>query len=839
METEIVDEIQEYSTASLHANETENSLNRKDEHLKENYSEETKLTSFEVVDAPGQVVPSQGCLKSEIEASQNNEHSTVPQASLEAMGYLEESENFSKQSEINPDKLSEGREFEQFTSPLVQGDAVKTFHWPPIGFKDQINEGVKTSKQDTFDQVVSHTNVENNDNGDPIAKQVPQMNTISYTSSNETNLSETKSSHKEYHNLTSILKKDDHQAKKTVHFRENIVSVKFYDISDEEDSDNDTVILSDPEEDDLRDQEVPLNTYDDYNTNVYHPSSTNLNFIPQFTFPPVLKITNCELYDTIDDDDEQIMAIMEDNDGREQLRTNEIYLHDSVSGSQDDHLTAKEVVTLYKNPDNVFHEGSTTEYQDDQITSIEVIKLSESPEEALDIIEIQTPYALAKNGIDRNGGYLKVNAYKNMDGTFKAESLVANQRTLTDVKTLTETSEEELEVHTPMTQNGIERQSRNEHHDDQLTSMKVTETIIENAEEMKAPVTTTEFGRLVSYDEENTSELQDGQRTCKDVKTLTETPVEVREVQAPTTKNKIEPLEDDLEINADKYVKETWKTESESSVVKESTLALQTVNQNIENSVGIVNSTTCAGNETETKVLITKVNALQVDSKVYTLLDALKSAPKNSITDGYNIMEGRSTEENFVQQVTSPKRFLGGTMASMNMLPEGQIPQFNAQRLNKMKGKLTMSDMVEKWLEASQKPDVVLHDEAVTMEESIGNRIALKCQAPCIDKPTVCNYYSNPNSNISAPLTTENVGLPATDTTGLPAENIIRKPELITEDKSESAQVDVPRESKESSDSCVEVTPSSSSGRLAFHGSCGSNFLWRGPRSINTLILDE
>ena len=633
---------------------------------------------------------------------------------------------------------------------------------------------------DTFDQVVSHTNVENNDNGDPIAKQVPQINTISYTSSNETNPSETKSSHKEYHNLTSILKKDDNQAKKTVHFRENIVSVKFYDISDEEDSDNDTVILSDPEEDDLRDQEVPFNTYDDYNTNVYHPSSTNLSFIPQFTFPPVLKITNCELYDTLDDDDEQIMAIMEDNDGREQLRTNdlatdEIYLHESISGSQDDHLTAKEVVT----------QGSTTEYQDDQITSIEVIKLSENPEEALEIIEIQTP--LAKNGI--------------------------------------ETSEEEIVVPTSMTQNGIERQSRNEHHDDQLTSMKVTETIIENPEEMKAPVTTTEIRRLVSYDEENTSELQDGQRTCKDVKTLTETPVEakeIKEVQTPAAKNKIEPLEEDLEIK---------RTESESLVVKESTSALETVNQSIENSAVIVNSTTCAGSEAETKVLITKVNALQVHSKVYTLLGALKAAPKNSITDGSNTMEGRSTEENCVQQATSPERFLRGTMASMNMSPEGKIPQFNAQLLHKMKGKLTRSDMVAKWLEASQKPDAVLHDETVTMEESCGIRIALKCQAPCIDKPTVCNYYSNPNSTNSAPLTIENVGPPVIDMT--------EKLELITEDKSEPAQVDVPRESKESSDAGVEVTPSRSSGRLAFHGNCGSNFLWRGPRSINSLILEE
>jgi hypothetical protein len=65
------------------------------------------------------------------------------------------------------------------------------------------------------------------------------------------------------------------------------------------------------------------------------------------------------------------------------------------------------------------------------------------------------------------------------------------------------------------------------------------------------------------------------------------------------------------------------------------------------------------------------------------------------------------------------------------------------------------------------------------------------------------------------------------------------KLELITEDKSEPAQVDVPRESKESSDAGVEVTPSRSSGRLAFHGNCGSNFLWRGPRSINSLILEE
>lgn len=57
----------------------------------------------------------------------------------------------------------------------------------------------------------------------------------------------------------SILNKNPSSRKKisTVHFPENIVSIKVYDISDD-DSDADTIILSDNEETSTGEQQVPL-----------------------------------------------------------------------------------------------------------------------------------------------------------------------------------------------------------------------------------------------------------------------------------------------------------------------------------------------------------------------------------------------------------------------------------------------------------------------------------------------------------------------------------------------------------------------------------------------------
>ncbi len=550
-------------------------------------------------------------------------------------------------------------------------------------------------------------NEENNDNGNGTTIAEP-------ITTNNVNKSEASSSQKEDHELTSILKKNDNGLKKAVHFPENIVSVKFYEVSDEEDSDNDTVILSDLEEDDLSDQEVPFNTYGDYDSSCYHPSSTSMNFIPEFTFPSALKIANNQLYDNIDDDDEQIMAIMEDDDGRERLHpndiaTDEIYPQEGINGFTDNPLIPKEVITL--------------EYQGDPITSTEVIKLSKNPEEALEIMEIQIP--LTNNGIEQSEDSLEMYLHKNMNGTFEAESLVVNQRTSTKLKTASETSEEdkkkfvgktELKVQTPMTQNGIEPQSMN----GQPTNMKIE--------------------RLVSCHEKNTSRCQDDQLTSKEIKTLSKNPAEAKEiikVQTPTTNNKVGSSEENLEINTNKSVNETL--ESESSVAKENPSDLKTIDQISKNPAVIANSA-YVNSETDIKVPISKVNGQEQDAKIYTLLDALKAAPKNSVAI---TMEGPSTEENFI--------------------------------------------------------------------------------------------HSSPNSDNSAPQMTENMELPGINMTGLSAEEMIEKLELTTEQVS---QIDVNSESKESSDDYMKVTPSSSSARI-LQGNCGSTLLWRGPRSINSMILDQ
>ena len=117
MESEIVDEIPECGMTSLHVGETETLLNKKDELLKSNfYEKETKLTPIQVnVDAQGQVVPahSPSCFQPENEASQNNEHSTVPQDTLEIIDCREESEHL---LQVHQDEFLEGEGLEKLTS---------------------------------------------------------------------------------------------------------------------------------------------------------------------------------------------------------------------------------------------------------------------------------------------------------------------------------------------------------------------------------------------------------------------------------------------------------------------------------------------------------------------------------------------------------------------------------------------------------------------------------------------------------------------------------------------------------------------------------------------------
>ena len=567
---------------------------------------------------------------------------------------------------------------------------------------------------------------------------------------NNVNQSEEHSSQEEENNkLTSILKKSDSGLKKTVHFPKNIVSVKFYDVSDEEESDNDTEILSDPEEDDLKDQEVPFNTYDDYDPHCCHP--TSINFIPQFTFPPILKIANCHLYEDIDDHDEQIMAIMEDDDGRERL-----YASDLVA-------------------DKIYYQQDTSGFHGDVPTSQDGITQSEDPEKALsDIRATQEP--IIKNGIERNEDKLEMIGYRNMAGSFEFENLEVNQQTPAKDKTIPETAKEELDVHLPITKTGIEQQNVNGDQNDHQTSMKIKTIFVKPEEvEMNTPVTKTGIERLVNEKNTNEHKCDDTSTEITSFENLAEDK-QIIEVHRLTTRNKVKPLEDDLQINE--------FAESESSVMKENPLVLATFDQRIGNPAMIQANSSFVNNDTNVKVA--EVNKL--DAKVYTLLDALKATPNNSVE---LTRKGRFIEENFVQQVASPKFVLEGKNSSMISLPESEIPKFYAQQLHKMQAELPKLDMVKKWLLATQ--SVVTSSMT---DATFG--------------------------------TTENVDLLEKE---ISKENAVKKQEAANA----TLQNDVFAVSNENSHGCT-AAPSSA---RAFHGSCGSNFLWRGSRSISSMILDE
>ena len=127
---------------------------------------------------------------------------------------------------------------------------------------------------------------------------------------------------------SSILKKDAKLARRKeigVHFPEDLVSMKVYDISDEEDSDSDsdTVILSDTEEKITRDQRVPSsNLYkfcslfqndDDCIPDFPSSNAPDVDFKPQFSFPPAIKIANLQLLNS-PNKEEQMLDSMEINE---------------------------------------------------------------------------------------------------------------------------------------------------------------------------------------------------------------------------------------------------------------------------------------------------------------------------------------------------------------------------------------------------------------------------------------------------------------------------------------------------------------------------------------------
>lgn len=638
---------------------------------------------------------------------------------------------------------------------------------------------------------MSHEDEEEIDNGITIAE--PEQ-VIKDHVSNHTNQSE-KHGFREDHNLTSILKKDDSRVKKTVHFPENIVSVKFYDLSDDEDSDNDTVILSDPEEDDSRDQEVPFNTYNDYSTDCYLLSPTSLSFIPNFTFPPQLKINNCQLYEDIDDDDdEQILAIMDDDDGRklsdtDTLVADEIHSEENMNGYGDDNListemdkipnhvnkdieektkmTSKEMARLVK------CEGkSETEYQSLQQASID----SENPEETGKIMDVRL--SAPKNETELVEDDLKIK----FDGT---DEYCEVQVTAREVKKLPEISTEVFEAQKVLKFNGLEPLVGS--HEESVNDSQMAPIEMQSQSKFQE-VSLSKRGSRDEYSEENFDKNMNEVLQCK---------------------------------NDDMAGKGT----------------VSTLMQKFEIPVRVRDSKASAGSQRNVKL-----------PHIHTLLDVLKA---NSSISGVKVEERchETAEEldpfenNLIEQeATCSHNVKRNALLLTTMLPE--ISVFNLQQ----------SEKVDKELNVAQRPGMM-------QMRSVGNETVLECEEPCIDKQAIYDNYPNVTgansvqlfmknttaltqdvSKLSTESVIQNVELPAKHKTKPSPEIVIRIDEFAAEDKPKPDLVTNGgsfKESNDSSDGHVDVSLLTSGCTRTFHRNYGSKFLWRGPRSISTLILDE
>ena len=422
---------------------------------------------------------------------------------------------------------------------------------------------------DTFAKIVFPRSENKNDNGSIVTED-------KISPSNHVDKPQTSISQEE--NLSSILKKSDKQEKKAVHFPENIVSVKFYNISDDEDSDNDTLILSDPEEDDYCDQEVPINTYDEYNINCYYPSSTNMDFIPQLMFPPVLKINNSQLYDGVDDDHEEILAIMADDDKHEESRASDLKTNE-LRTAQD---SFKKDANL---PEGLDFGRSLNDRQNGQVKSVEGEKLCERSEASFELDEVLPPFS--KSAVQRREADLYgMSVFKNNNQTFEVKNLEVNQETLPKVEARFDNLKNE--ICTTVTKDGTEKKSENDCQNDQLIS---TEGKVdhENPEMIGMKKTTVIKGDCSENQEETLYKNEMGT-------------TEVKEVEEPTKEIEIEAVEGNVEIKLQQDVENTFVTEPESSLVNKNSSAKVNSNQSVQGPAVTLKSLICAKHGEDMKV---------------------------------------------------------------------------------------------------------------------------------------------------------------------------------------------------------------------------------------------
>ena len=657
---------------------------------------------------------------------------------------------------------------------------------------------------DTFEQLVSHKDEENMENGFTIAEQVSKDKLSHHINQSEINISQNEN---ENRNLTSILKKNDNGIKKTVHFPEKIVSVKFYDLSDDEDSDNDTLILSDPEDDD---QEVPFNTYSDYTTHLL--SSTSVGFIPNFTFPPVLKINDCQFYDDIDDDDEQILAIMDDDDGRElsdpnALVEDEFDSEEGTNGYKDNELTP---TGMEKMPD---HTSNRRENKDKEEKKQDIEEKKTDIEEKKQDIEEKT--SMTSKTIDRTD-------YQNLQqASIEMNEVIENSEKIGKI----------IEAQLPVPKQGIELQDdfkikfdgKEEYYETEVASGEVTKLSKRSSKEFEDQkvLEVNEVERLVGNLKER---VHDDQMTSLEIQSQSK----FQEMSMPMRENR----DGHLEANFNENIDETLQQENDDLVGEENVSSAVKI---VETPVTVDDSKNCVSYQQDTKI-----------PSIDTLLDVLKARSSTSEVEdkesGCEAVEVRPFEDNLIEEeATCSHIFEGNTPQLTTLLPE--IAIFDSRQL-----------MDEK-LNTAQKPGII-------GLRPVGNETVLNSEEPRIYEQAFCDNHLNvigANSvqlliksektptNDARKLSTESVGqeveLTVKDKTKSPTEFVIRKEEFAAKDDPVSilpTGVDRLKESNENSDGRLDGSPlTSSSCTRTFHRNYGSKFLWRGPRSMRTLILDE
>ena len=336
--------------------------------------------------------------------------------------------------------------------------------------------------------------------------------------------------------------------------------------------------------------------------------------------------------------------------------------------------------------------------------------------------------------------------------------------------------------------------------------------------------------------------------------------LEIMEIQIPLTNNGIEQSEDSLEMYLHKNMNGTF--EAESLVVNQRTSTkLKTASETAEeDKKKFVDKTEVQTPMTQNGIEPQSMNGQPTNMKIERLVschekntsrcqdDQLTSkeikTPSENPAEAKEIIEVQTPTNNKVGSFEEDLEINTNKSVNETLESESSVAKENPSDLKTINQISKNPAVIANSAYVNSETDIKVPISKVNGQEQDAkiyidalkaapkNSVAITMEGPSTEENFI---HSSPNSDNSAPQMTENMELPGINITGLSAEEMIEKLELTIEQVS---QIDVSSENKESQDDYVKVTPSTSFARI-LQGNCGSALLWRGPRSINSMILDE